>query len=84
MSNQSTPQIKYIVDRRRKATPVTPCIVIHGVEFTASEPMTIRDAQQISRCLVADAHHIQEQFTKKYHEEVEYADLMRDIQAYDE
>ena len=65
-----TPQIKYTVDRRRK-DPITPHIIIGDMELVATAPMSIAEAQQFFRCLVADGHPIHEQYTKKYHEEID-------------
>ena len=80
-----TPQIKYVVgDRRRKPIPVTPCIIIGNTEFVATESTTMQEAQQLCRALVSDPHTLHEQYTKKYHEEVDVDELMRDIRSYDE
>jgi len=77
--------IKYVVgDRRRKPVPVTPCIVIGDMEFMATESTTMQEAQQVCRALVSDPHQLDEQYTKKYHEEVDVVELMRDIRSYDE
>jgi len=75
------PQIKYVVgDRRKKPIPITPHILIGDIEFIASVSMTLREAQELCRAIVADAHQINEQYTKKYHEEVDISD----IRSYDE
>jgi len=65
-----TPEIKYVMDLRRRE-PVTPHIIIGDMELVATAPLTIADAQHLCRLLVADGHSINEQYTKKYHEEVE-------------
>lgn len=73
--------IKYTVgDRRKSQVPITPCIIIGDCEFVSTTSMTMREAQEICRALVADSHPIDEQFTKKYHEEVDISD----IRSYDE
>jgi len=78
-----TPEIKYAVDRRRKE-PITPHIIIGDMELVATAPMTLTEAQHLCRLLVADPHKILEQYTKKYHEDVNCDDLMREIRSYDE
>jgi len=77
------PQIKYAVDRRRKE-PITPHIMVGDMELVATAPMTLAEAQHFCRLLVADGHPIDEQYTKKYHEDVNCDDLMREIRSYDE
>ena len=65
------PQIKYVVGDRRKRYPITPHIIIGDMELVSVEPMKMAEAQQMCRHLVADPHSLDEQYTKKYHEEVE-------------
>ena len=75
------PQIRYVVgDRRKKPIPIIPHIIIGDIEFVATDSTTMRDAQEVCRALVADPHQIDEQYTKKYHEEVDISD----IKQYDE
>lgn len=77
--------IKYIVgDKRKRPIMITPAVIVNGVEFVATESMTMREAQEVARALVGDAHPINEQATKKYHEDIGLEDLMRNIRQYDE
>ena len=80
-----TPQIKYVVgDKRKRPVLITPHVIIGDCEFVATAPVTMREAQEICRNLVADAHPIHEQATKKYHEDVNLEELMQQIRSYDE
>lgn len=77
-------EIKYIVDKRYKPARVTPVITVDSdsgsLEFRCTEKLTVREAQEYTRALVANSNALHETFTQQVHEEVDISD----IRSYDE